>query len=325
MNNLAKLAGVLLLGVWCCSGALAEDMSQQATEAVEAARDHNFGPVSVLTTSPLKSKEALPYFKKYATDPDQNVRAAVIDIAGAAHTSDAVPILAQMIPDHTIGIEAINALYNFSDKSFLRKNGGEPLKANLLLRLKLEGQYAENETVLLLSCFPQDAEVLRGLVAFRGDTSSQRRFVSQNVMFADVALSELGQKEALARVETTIQQGDIGLVPALTMKLDFIDNPKLLKSLLPLLKDQRSTKNGITTTTSRRSPAAPIVETHTEYWRVCDMALLGLTRKTGIDISIADVMTGIREHDPALHPRNYTGAELKVASERLSSYFDAKK
>ncbi len=344
MKSLATLAGAFLLLVWCSTVSFADEptqaknLEQEAAAAVQAAREHYFGPVSVLITIPSKSREVLPYFKKYAADPDQNVRAAVIDIAAAAHTAASVSILARMIPDQEVGFAAVSQLSKY-DKSFLKKNGGETLKFNLLRRLKQKGFTVEDETILLLSSFPQDAEVLQALTQRRSDLINGSVPDPAGVMVVDVTLSEIGQADARARVQTLIQQGDLAIVPTLLMDLKFVDNPATLKSCVPLLRDKRNTKYGVVTNVfppillipqgqdpveyRRTHPQPPPVPPHTTFWRVCDVALLGLAQKTGVDVGIPDVMAGL--HDPLLHPRNYTDAELDVAYQRMNTYFSAKK
>lgn len=129
------------------------------------------------------------------------------------------------------------------------------------------------------------------------------------------------------------------------MNLKSVDNLATLRSFLPLLRDKRDTKYGITINVEppillippgqgqgeyreeyRRTHPLPLsTRPRTQYWRVCDIALLSLAKATGVDIGVPDVMTGIRGHNSLFAPRNYTDSELELAYERLNAFVSAKK
>ncbi len=141
------------------------------------------------------------------------------------------------------------------------------------------------------------------------------------------------------------EEAESDLLSTRLMNLKSVDNLATLQSFLPLLRDKRDTKYGITVSVEpsillipsgqdrekyreeyrRTHPLPPSTRPRTQYWRVCDIALFSLAKETGVDIGVPDVMTGIRGHNPRLVTRNYTDSELEVAYERLSSYFNAKK
>ena len=118
-----------------------------------------------------------------------------------------------------------------------------------------------------------------------------------------------------------------------------MDNPTTLKNLVPFLQDKRFTKSGTTVTVEpqfllappgqdpdeyrRTHPMAPVSGPHTDYFRVCDIALTSLAQKTGIDIGIPDVVSRVRQHPPYILPRYYTDAELNEAYIRLKCLLPA--
>lgn len=134
---------------------------------------------------------------------------------------------------------------------------------------------------------------------------------------------------------------DSDLISTRLMNLKSVDNLATLRSFLPLLRDKRDTKYGLTINVEppilftrpgqdpeeyyRTHPLPLSTRPRTQYWRVCDIALLSLAKATGVNIGVPDVMTGIREHNPRLAPHNYTDSELELAYERLNAYFSAKK
>lgn len=141
------------------------------------------------------------------------------------------------------------------------------------------------------------------------------------------------------------EEAENDLLSTRLINLKSIDNLAMLRSFLPLLRDKRDTKYGITINVEppilfvppgqdreeyceeyrRTHPLPPSTRPRTQYWRVCDIALLRLAQKTGVDIGVPAVVSAIREHHHPLLPQNYTNGELEVAYERLSSYFNAKK
>lgn len=310
-------------------------LEKQVATAITAARQNDLGP-----TYALKAEQALPYFEKYFADPNETVREAVVDVAAAAHTPEAVNVLTTLVVDPSVGVRATNALYESFDKLSLRRTGGERLKASLLSCLAQEPYYVSSD-VVLLTCFPHDIGVLSALTKLRQgynkDNGKRQSLAPVDALSINLALSELGQPDALDRVRATIKQGDISLLPALLDKLKFVDNQTTLKSLVSLLRDKRYTKSGITTSAEppallippgqdpreylRTHPTAPVSGPQTYYYRVCDIALLRLAERTGVDIGIPAVMDGIRRHNPLLQPRNYTDAELALAYRRLSAHF----
>jgi len=341
--NTAIVPLYLLAGLWLVSDPVsadplpAGDLEKQVATAITAARHDDLGPALAFRDN-SRAEQALPYFEKYIADPNAVVQTAVVEVAAAAHTPEAVKVLTTLVVDPSVGVRATYALYENFDKLLLRQAGGDKLKANLLL---LSNQYQSSDVALLLTSFPHDADVLHDLMKLRqGYTRAGANGQTPNTAGAltiDLALSELGQPDATSRVRATIKQGDISLLPTLLDKLKFVDNQTTLKSLVPLLLDKRYTKSGITISAAppvlfippgqaaaqyrRTHPMAPMPVSWTYYWRVCDIALLRLADKTGVDIGIPAVMDRIRQHNPILDPRNYTDAELTLAYRRLSAHF----
>ena len=346
--NTAIVPLYLLAGLWLVSHPVsadplpAGDLEKQVATAITAARHDDLGPALAFRDN-SRAEQALPYFEKYIADPNAVVQTAVVEVAAAAHTPEAVKVLTTLVVDPSVGVRATYALYENFDKLLLRQAGGDKLKANLLL---LSNQYQSSDVVLLLTSFPHDADVLHDLMKLRqGYTRAGANGQTPNTAGAltiDLALSELGQPDATSRVRATIIQGDISLLPTLLDKLKFVDNQTTLKSLVPLLLDKRYTKSGLTIFVEppvpfvptgqdpaqhRRMhpiPPAPGPQTYrprTYYDRVCDIALIRLAEKTGVDIGIPAVMDRIRRHRPSLEPWNYTDAELTLAYRRLSAHF----
>lgn len=344
--NTAIVPLYLLAGLWLVSHPVsadplpAGDLEKQVATAITAARQDDLGPALAFRTN-SRAEQALPYFEKYIADPNEVVQTAVVEVAAAAHTPEAVKVLTTLVVDPSVGVRATHALYDNFNKLSLRRTGGEKLKASLLSSLAQERYYVSSDVVLLLTCFPHDIGVLSALTKLRQgynkDNAKRQILAPVDALSVNLALSELGQPDALDRVRATIKQGDISLLPALLDKLKFVDNQTTLKSLVSLLRDKRYTKSGITTSAEppallippgqdpreylRTHPTAPVSGPQTYYYRVCDIALLRLAERTGVDIGIPAVMDGIRRHNPLLQPRNYTDAELALAYRRLSAHF----
>ncbi|MGI4788374.1 MAG: hypothetical protein ACRYFS_05935 [Janthinobacterium lividum] len=312
-----------------------DNLQKQVDTAVVAARQNDLGP-----TLHLKNKGALPYFEKYATDPNQIVRIGVIEIAAADHTGEGVKVLTPLVSDPSVGVQATDALYENYDKLLIKQAGGKILKTGLLSAVKTRPYGFSGQVILLLTCFPNDAEVLAVLknlepMADSAATNSQTLSAKQAIP-VDLALSEIGDASASRRVQAVIQKGDIDLLPVLFDDLKFVDNPAVWASLVPLLHDTRDTKAGILISWGLSVFPAPgkdgiskfpilppssVSKPRPLYFRVCDLALVRLARKTGIDVGIPDLMTGINPHNSIPEPRHYTDAELKLAYSRLSAYF----
>lgn len=302
----------------------------------------------------LRSEKALPYFEEYIDDPSESVRDVVADVASVVHSAEGVRVLIHLTADKNdrVSVYAAHALYEDFDKPLLKQTDGNKLKANLLLLLNGDHSdlsanlvfFLRSDVVFLFTSFPHDTDVLDALTeqhqGNNNDNTKKQSLNPTDTLYIDMALSELGQMDALNRIQTIIKRGDLSLLPVLLEKLKFVDNPTTLKSLVSLLRDKRFTKSGHIIFVDppllllppgqdpveyrRMHPVPPAPGPRTYYYRVCDIALLRLAERTGVDIGIPDVMAGIRQHNSTSGLRNYTDAELDLAYTRLSAYFQGK-
>lgn len=255
-----------------------------------------------LKDSPDRIK-TLPYLKAYMTDPSDRVRAGVFFLASGIHTPEAMEILFTMIvEEQSLPYGFVKGLYENYDCGEI-SGGGERVR-DRLVRLSEKGSVLlAGKPMLLLSCFKHDEAVLKFLKEQRQIKSTIKLELGMPnlpiALCADVALSNLGQKDAIARVSLLIDAGETDSFYFLLKAIRFVENKEILAKLVGLAKDKKE--------------IGPVCAHCSEIWRVCDLAVYAFGEQLGVDV-------GVKPQEG----HRYKDDEIRQASERIKAWFQAK-
>lgn len=242
---------------------------QQVGAAVQKARNDDYSVLLDLTRKQFK--QVLPLLKKYATDPDKNVRKAIAWSLFSVRNEQALEFAAPLVGDESYEVStvAVEVLYADYAGEELRRVGGKKLRDDLLARTR-DGATPPAKTWLLLSCFKGDREAVRALNARRAEFKEKQTFIetySPNgdaQVVLDIALAELGQTLSVFRTVQHLREGKTQNLILVRDALPFINNQTVLAAVVERLKDKR----------------VALVQAHGAFVsRVCDLMLQALRWK----------------------------------------------
>jgi hypothetical protein len=263
-----------------------------------------------------EGEAVLPHLVKYITDPNPEVKHAVIALAGHVRSLRGVGILTALVRDRDAGVAlaAVRALYQYQDGASIREFGRIKLRDNLLEYAKAHPYQAE--PLLLLRHFGAQEPVAKALADLRqkpdgllvprpgdprpaawlGDTAYPG---VTPTLLVDCALAEAGDAEAEARVLACVKLGRDEDVLLLTDVLPVLTRPAILRALADLLTDGPRGR--------RLVPGRGL------GMRLCDLLLEALVSRTGVGPAF-DMRAAQARPRPA--PR-YTDAELADVCARI--------
>lgn len=247
----------------------------------------------LVQTHEADADELLSFLQPYAQDPDGRVKNGIVEAASAAHSLKAFKLLSGFVGDTTAGDGAMASLYFKYTRQELLEWGGQPFKSALL-----RGVIADREATygnMLLSLYKGNASIRafleRRLKSYKlaPDKAStqhpngapdsadaiERQSISERILTIDLALTELGEPGALARITARFKKRNVEELITLVQYLKFVDNKTILLQSVELLKDKRSMWQ-----TSVAGP--PGVVPHAV--RVCDEAYKALQDRAGVAV-----------------------------------------
>jgi hypothetical protein len=253
-----------------------------------------------------------PALLPYVHDQDPRVREALADWAGGVPCAASVQILSYLIddPDDTVADYACFYLYGACtgrrEYSMLtvKRDGGQVLR-DALLRVVWKEPSAE--CALLCACFTGDPTVVRALQRTRVQIGTEStmlpgsHFEAQYGTVLDIALAELGQRDAGDRLVAVLKTGNISSVDICLRAGWFVRDTDVLRAMSELIKDKRPLGHGATS----------------YGWdphRVCDDAVWVLARQT-------DVILPFRTFQPL---DCFTDAQLAEAYTKVRARLSAR-
>lgn len=303
---------MLLIGLSPCKIALGQgdaeakvSLKQELATAMAKARQGEFQAAFDLRR---RFTDLRILLQPYVTDKSDNVRLAVALIASEVKSREAILVLAQLMDDtnSSAALQAVKTIFTY-DCSQVREWGDGRLRTNLIRYMRDNKDSAE--AVLLLSCFPDDAQVKELLlrrartgaaVSTRLDGLGASPTVEMSFCIS-IALAQLGDVDALASVRLTLAEGAVDRILFIFQAISIVSSPDILVSVVNTLKDQRKARN-----------VGPVGGTPI-YLRVCDVAYRALKFKAG-ETEFLDLWSG----------GPLTDDELKAAFETYSRRFGAK-
>jgi hypothetical protein len=292
MPKLLYALMVILLTLVSVSAGQTVDLGKKVDEAFAEVREKRFEKAAALQ---VFGKALFPYLEKYIGDSSEYVRGFVIALTRKQTSPDALDILARFLEDREgyIAADALEPIHN--------EYTCAQVKASRYVKKGLKGYLARTpnsaKAVLLLSCFGEDAEVVKLIAAKRelkgthGDGG-----IHHGVPFnlsVEMALAAAENATAVAKVKAYIKEGDVKNLFFVLDNIKFVTNKELRLALVELLNDKR-----------------PVYEpvSHTNFYlRVCDLAL-----------------TALSSTDPTLITMNYDKQRAYSDKELTSAYRDLK-
>lgn len=302
------LAG-LVISLFFSTGSRPPAFSQGANiedkvkAALDGARRGNEELVFALKNSPDRIR-ALPYLKPYVSDTDDKVTSALLTLAFGVHTPEAIDILFAVLKREDFGLSyrVASLLYGYySCDEITRADTG--LRDRLLTLAERGSVLFAGKPMLLLSCFKNDQSVLQFLEKQRNAKGTIKlEMYMPNVpisVCADVALANLGQKDAAERVARYIEAGELGVLYFLLKAARFTNGKDITAKLADLIRDNREI-----------GPTCSHCET---YFRVSDLALYAFGDQFGVDVGV----------NPQEF-RRYKNEEIALAYERVQAWLKTK-
>jgi hypothetical protein len=275
------------------------NIEDKVKAAIDGARRGNEELVSALKNSPDRIK-AIPYLRPYVSDTDVNVTNALLTLAFGLHTTEAIAILVGVLKREDFGLSyrVASLLYqHYSCDEITRVDLG--LRDRLLTLAERGSVLFAGKPTLLLSCFDNDQSVLQFLEKQRKAKGTIKlEMYMPNVpisVCADVALANLGQKDAVERVTRYIETGELDVLYFLLKAARFTNSKVVTAKLADLIKDKREL-----------GPTCSHCET---YFRVSDLALYVFGDEFGVDV-------GVRPQEF----QRYKDEEISLADERIQTW-----
>lgn len=299
------LLAVVLIGL-CGSPSRSQEwgVHKQITEAVESYRRGN--PTQLLELSESANTDrllsGLICLEGYAADPDPDVRLGVAVLVQNVRNSRVLPLLTTLVnDDSSVSHLAVDILLRNFGRREIAGASAAGLQNALIDYASREPALVRGKALLLLSCFRSDKAVSRFLENLRSVSEKQNSLVSIYVVHVparigiDLALAELGDKEALGRTREVLSCNDDDKAIIFLLEcLRFIDDDVLLDELVRMTREKRDalfTSDGTTL-------------------RMCDIAVSMFAEALGPEVVGA----------PILHVSRYSDAQLATATSRLMAW-----
>ena len=244
MTKVLIAALMLALTFFSVAGAQQKTIEQRLAEAVENAKKGDQKSVALLKKDPELPK-ALPFLRRYLSDPSDRVRSAVFALAQGVHTAEAVSILTDLMKEDQgrWGEAPVKAFYDEYDCKELADGGGPRLRDNLIRFAENEKSLSRPKAILLLSCFKDDKDVVRALESL---DKGQRKMVTLELdnrvdlaTTVELALTEVGNKVALERFLQRLAKGEVNDLVFAFRAIRFINNKEVLAVLVEKINDKR--------------------------------------------------------------------------------------
>jgi HEAT repeat protein len=283
------IAAALTLTLFAISGAQQSTIEQRVTEAIENAKKGDQKSLALLKKDPELPK-ALTVLRRYLNDPNERVRSSVFALAEGVHTPEAISILSDLMKANPgrWGEAPVRAFYDKYDCKELLDGGGPGLRDNLIVFVKNEKNVSRAKAVLLLSCFKNDKDVVRTLESLdKGQHKTVTLDLSTRVDLAltvDLALAEIGNKQALDRFLQRLAKGEINDLVFSFRAIRFVNNKEVLAVLVEKVNDKRK---------------AVYPWSDDFYLRISDLAVNALTKKAQQPLEIV-VQNNYRYSDQEL-------------------------
>lgn len=243
MTKVLIAAAVLTLMHFGVAGAQQKTLEQRVAEAVENAKKGDQKSVALLKKDPELPK-ALPFLRRYLSDPNDRVRSAVFALAQGVHTPEAVSILTDLMKEDNgrWGEASVKAFYDDYDCKELLDGGGPRLRDNLIRSAENGKSLSQPKAILLLSCFKDDKNVVRALESLN---KGQRKIVTLDLnnrielaTTVDLALAEVGDKPALDRFLQRLAKGETNDLIFVFRAIRFINKKEVLAALVEKISDK---------------------------------------------------------------------------------------
>lgn len=194
-------------------------------------------------------REAFPTLKKYALDPDPNVRGAITSHLRLYYSPEALQLLVRQIETYPSDASAFPAFYAAkSPCHFFRKIKVRSLTQVLTARIKSRDNDFQREEIYLLGCLaPKDPQARKFLEEMRQPSFPLRLSESDRQALLELstyALAEDGLKEAeekvLAEIEDATATGDFGTVQSALYKAKGFTNCRIVQRFARLILEKRA-------------------------------------------------------------------------------------
>lgn len=319
-------------------------LAARLDEAMAHARLGDFKPALFLMRH---EKGILPLLGKYKNDPSPGVQDVLMSFAQKGHSPENVKIYSALVAQcHE---QSIDELYRNYSPDEVRKWGGLELKRSLIKYVREAYIYSVStyciEGIMMLSAFSPDPEVRAlldearanhllstvkengrgidyGRIVTHQEEKKTQLLTSDPILFSlplDVALSEERDQGATKRVVDAVQHGDVNGTLFLIFEVTrFIRQKHILAQMVELVNDKRPTNVVFSTKVladvlKHDSNVSTSSDPSEIRFRVCDLAIRVLARKTRADVGIPDLVRAIQQNQRDLPARNYTDTELESA------------
>lgn len=275
----------------------------QVVTAVEAIRQGDYKQFNIIIQTNPES--AIPYLHPYIHDDNKSIRFEIIDCASDAKTIEGLNLVIEMVrdPDDYVADHAVMMIFDHYSPEMVRLGNQVALANNL--ESYLQHWPASGKAILLLSACPA-INAIKIIKYHRSQYANERIGVFRSVdpvtfsVSCDIALAELGEKDALQRYFTVINEGQTNNLLYILYNLRWITRYDMLLPLIELLNDKR---NAFQIYRPAKNPP---------FYKTCDIALEQFSDKAKIH----------QEHAP-LSIINYPEAELQRTYRELFSSFTA--
>jgi hypothetical protein len=274
------------------------DLERKVEEAFAQVRQNHYEKAAALRD---QGKALFPYLEKYVQDRDERVRDFVVALVRKQTSREALELLGRSLEDQSASVaeKAIDAVH--AEYSCEQVKGSGTAKKGLKSYLARKPNSAK--AVLLLSCYTDDAEILKLIVdskKIKGTNGDGG--IHSGVAFdlsVEMALAALGNREGITTIKGYIAKAEVNDLFFIFDNLKFLTNREVQLELTELLKDKR--------------PVYQPVSNLDFSLRVCDLAMTALTSRD------ASLITTNYEKQ-----RAYTDKELLEAYSTLKPALEKK-